>query len=388
MYQKLNIKICLIVLSITLLWGCKEMYNPEIKISTSGYLIVEGQILYGNDTTSIQLSRSIGINSLNKIVYENNASVLVEGDDHSIQALSFKGNGVYKLKLNLNKNTKYRINISTKNGSNYISNFAPVLITPELEASWEQNNKGVEIFANTQDATGNTKYYMWKFDEDWEIRSNFMQSLKYTYNNFNEITGVDYIYPDGSFDTTIFRCWKNNVSKSILIADGTAVSNSHLKFPLSLIPMGAEKLSVLYHTQIKQYAISAQGYQFLLQMKKNTEQLGSIFDPQPTSLKSNIYCTNNQNEIVIGYVDVTSVSSKKFFIKNSEVKNWQFSLSCMMAESENNKDSIIKKLGGLTPTIPMKIENNRIATLEGASPECVDCTLRGGFKTRPSFWPN
>ena len=123
-------------------------------------------------------------------------------------------------------------------------------------------------------------------------------------------------------------------------------------------------------------------------MKKNTEQLGSIFDPQPTSLKSNIYCTNNQNEIVIGYVDVTSVSSKKFFIKNSEVKNWQFSLSCMMAESENNKDSIIKKLGGLTPTIPMKIENNRIATLEGASPECVDCTLRGGFKTRPSFWPN
>lgn len=382
-------KIYLLIIYLSFIFaGCKELYNPNIASSISGYLTVEGNILYGNDATTIKLSRSIGLKNLNKIIQENNAYVVVEGNDNSKHPLRFIGNGSYQSKLILNKLVQYRINITTQNGNNYMSNFAPVLITPPLKTSWEQDDNGVEIFANTSDSSGNTKYYMWQYDEDWEIRSVFLSNLKFIYDDRNTLKGIDYIFPDQSYDTSIFRCWKNNLSRSILVADATSVNNSTLTFPLNKISTGGEKISVLYHTAIKQYAVSAQGYQFLLQMKKNTEQLGSIFDPQPTSLKSNVFCTNKQNELVIGYVDVTSVSAQNFFINNSELKNWRSGMSCIMAESENNIDSIEKKLSGLTPTIPVKIENGRVTDLQGASPQCVDCTLRGGIKTRPPYWPN
>jgi hypothetical protein len=55
--------------------------------------------------------------------------------------------------------------------------------------------------------------------------------------------------------------------------------------PLVLIPAGAQQLSVEYSIFVRQYALTKEGYDLLTMMQSNTESLGTIFDPQPSSLK-------------------------------------------------------------------------------------------------------
>ena len=55
---------------------------------------------------------------------------------------------------------------------------------------------------------------------------------------------------------------------------------------------------------LKQYAWTKEGYEFLDRMRKNTETTGSVFDPQPSELNSNIHNVADATEPVIGYFNI------------------------------------------------------------------------------------
>jgi hypothetical protein len=123
-------------------------------------------------------------------------------------------------------------------------------------------------------------------------------------------------------------------------------------------------------------------------MKKNTEQLGSIFDAQPTELKGNIHCTTNPGEIVIGYIDVTQEQDKRIFISNAEVPDWHYNAGCNTVQIENNPDSILVKGQSLYPTAPAKLDFfGGIVIFYASQPQCVDCVYGGRSNIKPSFWP-
>ncbi|MBD0295433.1 MAG: DUF4249 family protein, partial [Flavisolibacter sp.] len=98
--------------------------------------------------------------------------------------------------------------------------------------------------------------------------------------------------------------------------------------PLVSIPNRSDKLGVRYSILVKQYALDKQTYEFYQQMKKNTESIGSIFDPQPTVLTTNIHSVSNPDEKVIGYVTVATMQEKRIFIAASELSNWGYRLVC------------------------------------------------------------
>ena len=75
-------------------------------------------------------------------------------------------------------------------------------------------------------------------------------------------------------------------------------------------------------------------------MKKNTEQTGSLFDPQPSQLSGNIHCLTDPNELVIGYVEITQEQTQRIFISSSEVSDWHYDPGCALYEVDNNLDSI------------------------------------------------
>ncbi len=72
------------------------------------------------------------------------------------------------------------------------------------------------------------------------------------------------------------------------------------------IPTGSEKLSVAYSDLIRQYAISKEAFNFWTNLKKNTEQLGSLFDLQPFTELGNIQCINNPSVKCIGYISFST----------------------------------------------------------------------------------
>ena len=379
-----------IVFLIIVTAGCKEKYLPSRSSPITGYLVVEGFISSGQEPTSITLSRAIELVDSVNILYEHNAVVNIESDNNETFPLYENGNGVYvSSSLNLNNNQKYHLTIKTQDGKEYASDFATVKRTPAIDSiSWKRENGGVKIYVNTHDPQNNTKYYHWKYEETWEFHAAYYSSLIYLYDQAGTPFAVGYRNADQSVDTTIHKCWNTVNSTNINLGSSEKLSEDLIYLPLIYIDPSSEKLSVLYSFNVRQYALSHEAYLFFQKIKKNTEQVGSIFDPQPSELKGNIHCLSNPAEIVVGYIEVSEEKVQRIFIRNDELPGWNYSTRCAFITIDNNPDSIQKNGVGLHPTTAYTFGAFGLIKQFFATPEenCMNCTLRG-TNVRPAFWP-
>jgi len=375
-------------LMMTLFVQCKEEFDPKIETKTTGFLVVEGFINGGQGSTTIHLSRSSNLKDT-ILKPELNAQLNVEGEDGSIFSLSDNGNGEYGVaQLALSNSLKYRLHLRTADGKEYISDYTSVKYTPPIDSiTWQIENNGVRIYANAHDLQNETKYYQWKYEETWEIHSAYHSTIKYAIDPVTtNPLGVMYRYPDQSADTSIYQCWTTLSSSSIILGSTEKLTSDVVFLPVQYIEPNSEKLSVLYSIRLRQYAISHDNYLFLQKMKKNTEQLGTIFDPQPTEISGNIHCLTDPGEIVIGFIEVTQEQVRRIFIYNSQVPDWNYNPGCVFVEIANDPDSIHKYGIGLMPTLMAKTPFIGLKTFYASTPPCVDCTLRGVHQ-KPDFWP-
>jgi hypothetical protein len=386
-------KITIPYLLILLLFfvACKEKYISPVSSPTTGYLVVEGAINSGLGATNITLSRTSGL-QIQNIVYEKSAIIKVEGEDNTSKQLTEVSDGNYTVNgLNLNANKRYRLNITTKDGKVYLSDFSNVIYNPPIDSvNWKRENGAVQMYVNTHDDTNNTQYYQWETSETWEIHSGYLSALKYkqSYSAKGTVYSVDFNDSiNKSIDYGKYYCWKTVPSSQILTGTTVALSKNVINLPIANIPQDSWKLNVLYSLFTRQLSISKGKYEFLQRMKKNTEGTGSIFDAQPSDLNGNLHCVSNANEPVIGYIDVCNVQEKRIFINRNQVPDWNYYQGCNEIRITNNSDSIQIHGLYLLPTYP---ETNpmtgAIISFFAAPPECVDCRLRGS-NIKPSFWP-
>jgi hypothetical protein len=152
----------------------------------------------------------------------------------------------------------------------------------------------------------------------------------------------------------------------------------------------------MYSILVTQFAMTREAYEYLEAMEKNTEEIGTIFDPQPTELRGNIKCISNPKEVVVGYISSGSVSRKRIFIRALDRPSYwggyRENLSCTPKIRPGSKvmeallrDSLIEYRSILTNPINPLISDT-IYTL--TSRTCVDCRSRGGSNIKPSYWPD
>ena len=373
----MNLNKVLVVLLLVFLAACKEPFNPDIPAKQASYLVVEGFIEAGSKPTVIRLSRTTGWNDSVYFKAENAAAVSVEGEDNSSFVLPASGGGLYSAQLNINKAVKYRLHIKTTNGEEFFSDFVKVKITPAIDSiNWKLDDQGLQIYANTHDPLDSTRYYRWNYDETWEIHSTFY---------------AIYEFKDGAVvprdqSVNIFYCWKYASSATILVGSSAKLKSDIIyEYPLLQIPKHSEKTAVRYSVLVRQYALSKEAFEFFQLMRKNTESMGTIFDPQPSLLASNIYNVNGQKN-VIGYMYAATEEEKRIFINRNELPaDWRFDLYCETMEVLNHPDSIKAYFPGLWP-YDAKRMGPFITHWYSASPRCVDCRERGGFNVKPSYW--
>lgn len=368
--------------------GCKEKFNTNIQSPSTGYLVVEGFISSGQDPTNITLTRSVKLYDSVNIIPEHNALINIESETNEVFPLNETGAGSYTSgSLSLDNAKKYRLQIKTQDNKEYVSDFATVKKTPDIDSiSWTRENGGVKIYVNTHDPQNNTRYYKWDYEQTWEFHSTYYSSLLYTFSQNGVPIGVNYRNADHSVDTTIFKCWNTVNSTNINLGSSEKLSKDVIYLPLVFIEPASIKLSVLYSINVRQYALSHEAYLFFQKIKKNTESLGSIFDAQPSELNGNIHCITNPVEIVIGYIDISEEKKKRIFIRNDELPGWGYRTGCTFITIDNNPDSILKYGVGLSPTVPVKVGLGIVSFNATPDQNCIDCTLTGS-NVRPAFWP-
>lgn len=375
--------IVVLFFAITVIVSCKEVYEPNVQSPATGYLVVEGFINSGDSPTVITLSRTTKLVDTIETLYEHGAQVNIESDNNESFPLIEKEDGTYVSGfLLLNNNNKYRVHITTSEGKEYTSDFVAVQYTPPVDSiTWQLDNGGVQIYANAHDDAGKAKYFRWKYAETWEFHSPFLQTVFYSIDPQTHLAQGVY---SGTADTTIYKCWKSQSSSRIILATTEKLGADKIYQPLRYVEPQGEELSVLYYMDLKQYTLSKPAYDFYQKLKKNTEQLGSIFDAQPSELEGNIHCLNNPDEIVIGYIDVTQEQEKKVFIKHEDLPiPWLPQIPCSEQKIENDAVDFYPYL---IPTRVAELMGVSIKSYYAADPICVDCTLRGS-NVKPSYWP-
>jgi hypothetical protein len=362
-------------------FACRDPYNPGIISSSDFHLVVEGVLNAAPGPTAIRVSRTYKLDDSATLRGELNAQVLVEGKDNSTRQLAMTGDGIYTSpNLNLVLNQDYRLRIVTANGKEYLSEYVMAKVTPPIDSlGFSQDQNGVRVYVNTHDDSNNTRYYRWDYDETWEIRTFYYSVYKYI-NQVVETRGP-------ADDVSI--CWKYDHSTNIVLGSTASLQSDIVyRAPITFIVNGNEKLAVRYSILLRQYALDKQGYEFYEMMRKNTEAIGTVFDPQPTEIKGNIRCTTDPGEIVIGYVSAAVVEEKRFFISSSQLDRWRFSQDCPEVMVANHPDSIAEAYagGGSIYNALFSPMTGRITHYLASTKPCVECPSRGGSLIRPSYW--
>lgn len=382
--------------------GCKKPYDPPAINSPASYLVVEGTINSAPDSTIFKISRTVNLSSKTTINPVSGATVTVESSGNDVYPLQQTSPGVYIIYgLNLSPSLQYRLRIKTGKDE-YLSDFVPVLNSPPLDSvNYLINNNGLTVCANTHDPTNNVRYFRWEYNETWIYHANYNS---YYYSNGDTVLARNYATDQ------VYTCWGSDTSKDIVLGSSAKLSNSVIvEDPVTSIASTSEKLGIEYSVFVKQYALTSGAYTFWDNLRKTSEQLGSIFDAQPSQINGNIHCVNNPAEAVIGYISAGATASARIFINNRQLPAWlpaptypncqldTFLYAYHPAKNPNDPTVINQvdeyinyNTGAVAPEIPVApITNPATGAVLGYSaavPECVDCTLRGTTK-RPSFWP-
>jgi hypothetical protein len=364
--------------AILLSTACQDKYVPRLKSANKSYLVVEGFINNGADSTVISLSRAFGFSDTSKIGYELHALVYVEDQANNQYNLAEIGGGQYGGQLSLNPAGQYRVHIRSSAGNEYVSDYTPLKPSPPIDSiNWTVGSNGLTIYANTHDVRQNTRYYRWEYREAWEFHTPFFSRLEYVNNHLQT-----------RFNNDINVCYQSNNSSRIILASSARLATDVIyEAPIVLIPPMDWRLDVRYSILVKQYALTEEAFNYWQALQKNTEQLGSIFGPLPSEIRGNVHNLRDGSEEVLGYIGSGSVVSKRIFISQTDLVSlgWANSLHWSDCVAMDTSIGLAPILFGQGAYVPIDFGATP-ALIIYSTRYCVDCTVSGTNK-KPLFWP-
>ena len=357
---------------------CKKPYEPAVLKAGNNYLVVDGFInTTAGGITNVILSRTKNLTDTVITIPERNAKINIESAGGAQYALHEQGEGNYNSNaLALAGNTNYRLVITTSNGSRYQSDFVSARQTPAIDSVTWQRDDGVSIFVNTHDPANKTRFYRWQYVETWEYHS----KLETPWGVSNGIIFVR------TPQQMLNICYNTTASADILLGSSAALSQDVISEKLlTIIPQNDSTLHYRMSILVKQYALTPEAYFYWQIIQKNSTQLGTLFDLQPSQLNGNIHSITNNTEPVVGFVSANTLQEKRIFIDYTDLPDWRpppSTYDCTITAIDAHANFLIYDYPD--PDYTPYYFSGPILMI--AKKTCLDCTLSGGTTVKPSFW--
>jgi hypothetical protein len=362
--------------------ACVEPYTPPASKNIPDILVIDGFLNSTDGSVEVTLTKAMNLSDTGAPPLVEDATIYLEDSNAGQLMLNYQSNGRYELTgLSVNHNNEYRIRVVTDSNKEYVSDFITLKTTPEIDSiTWTPvDDSGVEIKVNSHDDTGNSRYYLWTYKETYQYRA--------PYSSFLVVEDGDTRMRTPSEE--IYNCWNTNESTKILIGSTVRLSRDIVsQVPLQFLAADGKELSVHYSVMVNQTAISATAYDFYENLRKTTEDLGSLFDPQPGIVLGNVHRTGDAGERVLGIFNGGEVKQKQLFIKSNELPDnlrnpvrSDCPLDSMDVDQLSEFDSRNYNIVG---TI---IEGPAVIGYTFSTTFCTDCRVQGGTTVKPDFWP-
>ena len=365
--------------------SCKQVYEPPAVKNNPRFLVVDGFLTSAPDSTYITLTRTRNLSDSAAGPPETSASVVVESQTGSAVPLAETAGGMYGGLLSLDSSRKYRLVIQTADGKQYASDFIPFKITPLIDSiGFKEDSANVALVVSTHDPINNTRYYRWAYEETWKYNTYFL-------SEFNLVEDSVVIRRR---DGLIYFCWASQRSSDIQLGSSAGLSQDIIsQIIFHNVAKKSEKIYVQYSILAKQYALTRDQFDYWTNLKKTTEQLGTVFDAQPSQVTGNIHCVSDSSEIVLGCLCASTIARKKIFLTRNQLTNYNY--TPYYVDCATSKDAmVVIDPGDKTKVYEYLVKPDHLYTFlyqNGgyfvAQNFCADCREHGGTNVKPDFWP-
>jgi hypothetical protein len=312
--------IAISVFIITITYSCVLPYELEVS-PYDRVIVVDGVVTTEMDNHSVKLSYTYTIDSYEPLALSG-AQVWIEDDMGEIYDFTEMTAGEYKSNLQFAADTDigYQLFFATDNGSQYSSTIIKPILSPPIKQIYNKYAEiipinsttkvgGIQFFLDSDDPTGNAKYFRYEWEETYKIITPFISNYYY------DTIADEIIYRD----IPISICYLSDSSSSIQVAT-TAESSQNIitEFPIRFVSGETDLLKNRYSIQVKQYAIDNETYTYYRKLI-DTEGKGSLFDEQQGTILGNISSMDNPRETVLGNFEVSGVSSKRVFFNYTDL---------------------------------------------------------------------
>lgn len=378
-----------IILIISLLfYSCIEDYLIKDSIEFESKIVIDAHIVKSPDkqTQEIIISKSSGVTNRSFIPYSNCYITLYDnqGNEYNFTE-NYNQLGHYYADIPYEAlviNEEYWIEVVSPNGNTYKSSIESLNNAPEIDSIYyiiehkptkdpDIKTWGVQFYVDFKADFTYSQHYLFKVEEAYEYHSQWpIQKYIDEYNN----------WIDGPIDFSKYICYTDHfINELFTLSTNGFTENSYIKLPLHFVNNKTQRLIYNYSIILKQYSISQSPFTFWNSIKENNQSGENLFGKQPSSIKGNITCMNNPDEIVLGYFAISKVTEKRFTINGGV--DIPFSIpKCTPTPLE----FVIPEFP--RPLYLQEFKENGETTLGFVESECVNCTLLGGSLNKPDFF--
>lgn len=367
--------------------GCIDPYNLPDVDSDKKYLVVDGRVNAQSGEARVRLSLTIPLNDPGAAAFVSGANLEIETSGGMTFQLFEMEPGLYVGYIYLGEGETCKLLITTPDGNTFESSSERSLVTPAIDSlTYEASlTDGLTIHVTTHDDNNIAKYYRWEYEETVEYTPPFRTAWYY-----DPWSQQVFFRPGTPLD--VYYCWKTYPSTNIHIASTKDFSNSIVyKYPIVALAPDSWKHERKYSLLVRQSVISEREFKYWNELKKSTESVGSIFDPQPSRVLGNMRSTSSPSDPVLGYFSVGTYTESRIFIARQELPYKIYRGPFDRCDPTQIDTTYLVDFWA-NPTFYTLYEGyyNTFGTLIGyttGDPECADCRLLvGGTTQKPDFW--
>ena len=305
--------------------SCVEQIDIQIE-DFENAIVVEALITNEFKHQQIKLSNAYSFKDEHPTAVTNAKVNIIDNQQNTYDFIEVSP-GIYRssIEFSAQPDIEYQLSFTTNNGNSYTSKKTQLPSVTHIDDLYAEKeidafgNVGVTILVDSYNPNGDSRYYRYEYEETYKIIA-----PKWSPKDL-------VVTPSGrvefSYKTEQERiCYKTDISNTIIQKETNNLSEDKVsRFSVRFLNINNPIISHRYSILVKQYVQSIDAYSYFKTLNKLSGSESLFSQTQPGFLSGNITSVEDNNEKVIGFFEVSSVSYKRLFFNYFDIFPEEFS---------------------------------------------------------------
>lgn len=370
-------KTIIYILTAVFTASCVYPFDPEINVEADRMVVIDGSIVVGG-TSTVNLSYVTNLDKTKETILKPKADAWIEDSNGNRfnSGSSIMSDKVTIPTTTLKPGLQYRAGAKV-DGDTYYSDWVESEPAPVINRiDFTSDGSFVYVWADVKVPDSHSGFVGFSFEECWEFHADYYPD--YT------VDPMSWSYNPLMFPWPFYWCYKYDQSRQNVLWDysSLAIEDSY-SFLVHSFPCTDNRNHKKYSILLKAFALSKDAYLFNKKTQEMSELGGDLFSPDPGTLKGNVYCENQPEKQVYGYVMACEATTKREFLPSIYQKAVLQSDSFLIDIITDDMPHYYYDLNYR----PVKYVQSEDGTYMGWGPaRCIDCIAAGGTQEKPDFW--